>query len=166
MPAARVNIIPWNLHHRSDPAFLWNSHSTHIISMKLKLEVMYVTFNLILSACVSFFSFDKLILHSIHFDVAKKEVFQDTQGMQHSVIPPHYCANGCDFRNGVDIFWLFCKVTWKKQPIGYSITHKKKLYNFFAWQKMAILVPISLRHPSWWAHFVLWLTRLQNLPLR
>lgn len=27
----------------------------------------------------SFFSLSKLILHSFHFDVAKKELFQDTQ---------------------------------------------------------------------------------------
>ncbi len=47
--------------------------------MKPKLEGMAVIFNLILSACVSFFfSFYKLILHSFHFDVAKKEVFRDT----------------------------------------------------------------------------------------
>lgn len=50
------------------------------MSMKLKLEGMGVIFNLILSACVSFFfPFYKLILHSFHFDVAKKEVFQDTR---------------------------------------------------------------------------------------
>lgn len=48
--------------------------------MKLKLRGMDVIFIPILYACFFLlFSLPKLILHSFHFDVAKKELFQDTQ---------------------------------------------------------------------------------------
>lgn len=48
---------------------------------------MDVVFNLIPLSCF-FFRAYKLIFHSFYFDVAKRELFQDTQGMQSSIIQP------------------------------------------------------------------------------
>lgn len=107
MPAARVNIIPWNLHHRSEPASLWSPHSTHTISMKLKFEGMDIIVNLILSACLSFFSPlslpHKLILYIFDFEAAKREASQNTQGTpgfnQYASAQHKYVGS----RNGFDV---------------------------------------------------------------
>lgn len=107
MPAARVNIIPWNLHHRSDPASLWSPHSTQTISMKLKFEGMDIIVNLILSARLSFFFSlslpHKLILYLFDFEAAKREASQNTQGTpgfnQYASAQHKYVGS----RNGFDV---------------------------------------------------------------
>lgn len=123
-PTAGVNIIPWNLCHRSDPASLWSPHSTYTISMKRKFQGMDIIVNPILSACLP--SFPplpyKLILYIFDFEVAKREAFQNTLGTpgfnQYASALRKYVGS----RKGFDVLSAVSELKYSKRIFLYRRT--------------------------------------------
>lgn len=163
MRTARVNIIPWNLHHRSDPASFWSPRSTHTISMKLKFEGMDIIVNLILSACLPFFSLSlslphKLILYIFDFEVARREASQNTLGTlgfnQYASAQRKYVGS----RNGFDILSaILCSNTPSAIYILFLYRRTSQISSHWSSYcvKCSMNSPQRCR-PLAWAQYIFW----------